>query len=482
MHREQGTLSSIAVRRPRACRTDASGVPGDATLGVAGTFDRTPVPAASGACAAAPAERDRNEGHAGQPPAVSGAILAGGSARRFGGRDKSSLIVGGRRIIDRQLEVLASHHRRGVHRRRLPGTLRGVGLAVVPDLVRGRAPRRSLTALVHARHALVLVLACDLPLVEALAARAPRPAGLGTPTRACRGTRAGGIRCARATPTRCADALAARLDGGHLKVIDAVATLRLVEVGPDELATGRSVRTVVDQREHGGRLRRRSPARTIGLPARVHDPSRPARRPLPRRLCAGPVVCPHRSRPAGAHDRGPAEARARGPGAAVRLRTGAATPQGSPRHRAGGGRGARARSTASRSSRRRPTATSTCSSIGRRSSARGWPPARPRARPTRCPRRFRARRPSSSTPPSTRTRPRTSGTCATAALGDTLVRLLRFCGVPVEVQNYIDDTGVQVADVVVGFQHLEGKTLDEVRAIADTHAIRLRTAGTSTRA
>jgi arginyl-tRNA synthetase len=55
-----------------------------------------------------------------------------------------------------------------------------------------------------------------------------------------------------------------------------------------------------------------------------------------------------------------------------------------------------------------------------------------------------------------------------AALGDTLVRVLRFNAIPVEVQNYIDDTGVQVADVVVGFRVLEGKTLDEVRQIADT--------------
>jgi arginyl-tRNA synthetase len=55
-----------------------------------------------------------------------------------------------------------------------------------------------------------------------------------------------------------------------------------------------------------------------------------------------------------------------------------------------------------------------------------------------------------------------------ATLGDTLVRLLRFSGVPVEVQNYIDDTGVQVADVVVGFRELEGKSLDEIRAIADS--------------
>jgi arginyl-tRNA synthetase len=42
-----------------------------------------------------------------------------------------------------------------------------------------------------------------------------------------------------------------------------------------------------------------------------------------------------------------------------------------------------------------------------------------------------------------------------AILGDTFVRLLRAAGQKVDVQNYIDNTGVQVADVVVGFQHLE---------------------------
>jgi arginyl-tRNA synthetase len=55
-----------------------------------------------------------------------------------------------------------------------------------------------------------------------------------------------------------------------------------------------------------------------------------------------------------------------------------------------------------------------------------------------------------------------------AALGDTLVRLLRFRGAAVEVQNYIDDTGVQVADVVVGFEALEGKDLEAIRRLADT--------------
>jgi arginyl-tRNA synthetase len=54
-----------------------------------------------------------------------------------------------------------------------------------------------------------------------------------------------------------------------------------------------------------------------------------------------------------------------------------------------------------------------------------------------------------------------------AILGDTFVRLLRAAGQKVDVQNYIDNTGVQVADVVVGFQHLEGKSLADVRLLLD---------------
>ena len=55
-----------------------------------------------------------------------------------------------------------------------------------------------------------------------------------------------------------------------------------------------------------------------------------------------------------------------------------------------------------------------------------------------------------------------------AALGDTIARVLRFRGLQVEVQNYIDDLGVQVADILVGFMELEHRTLAEVREIADT--------------
>jgi arginyl-tRNA synthetase len=55
-----------------------------------------------------------------------------------------------------------------------------------------------------------------------------------------------------------------------------------------------------------------------------------------------------------------------------------------------------------------------------------------------------------------------------SVLGDTLVRILLAANERVEVQNYIDNTGVQVADVVVGFVHLEKMTLEDIKALDQT--------------
>jgi arginyl-tRNA synthetase len=52
-----------------------------------------------------------------------------------------------------------------------------------------------------------------------------------------------------------------------------------------------------------------------------------------------------------------------------------------------------------------------------------------------------------------------------AILGDTFVRLLQFAGRQVDVQNYIDNTGVQVADVVVGFLYIEKKSRAEIEQL-----------------
>ena len=67
-----------------------------------------------------------------------------------------------------------------------------------------------------------------------------------------------------------------------------------------------------------------------------------------------------------------------------------------------------------------------------------------------------------------------------AILGDTFVRLLRAAGQKVDVQNYIDNTGVQVADVVVGFQHLESMSLEQVRTLLAEFELRAKGAASHT--
>ena len=85
---------------------------------------------------------------------VSAAILAGGKATRFGGRDKSALLVEGRTILERQLDVLSL----------VADDVQIVREDLVPDC----GPLGGVyTALTLARHDLVFVLACDMPHVTA---------------------------------------------------------------------------------------------------------------------------------------------------------------------------------------------------------------------------------------------------------------------------------------------------------------------------
>lgn len=95
----------------------------------------------------------------------SAAILAGGTARRFDGRDKSALVVDGRTILDRQVTELASI----VHDVLLVG-----GQATHPaarhidDLVPGCGPLGGLHAALTATDGgSVALVACDMPYVTA---------------------------------------------------------------------------------------------------------------------------------------------------------------------------------------------------------------------------------------------------------------------------------------------------------------------------
>src|SRR5687768_10367958 len=52
-----------------------------------------------------------------------------------------------------------------------------------------------------------------------------------------------------------------------------------------------------------------------------------------------------------------------------------------------------------------------------------------------------------------------------SVIGDTFVNILGAAGNRVEIQNYIDNTGVQVADVVIGFVHIEKMSLDDIKTL-----------------
>jgi molybdopterin-guanine dinucleotide biosynthesis protein A len=93
-------------------------------------------------------------------------ILAGGQARRFGGRNKSMLVVDGLPLLARQIAMLRARR----HRVAIVGGTRerhgAFGAPVLPDICAGRGALGGLyTALAHARTDRVLVLACDMPFV-----------------------------------------------------------------------------------------------------------------------------------------------------------------------------------------------------------------------------------------------------------------------------------------------------------------------------
>ena len=163
------------------------------------------------------------------------AILAGGRARRLGGRDKSQLVIGGRTILARQLDVLQRLVPRVVVVANDAEAFAGAGLPVLPDAVPGGGSLGGIyTALAHAGGP-VLVLACDMPFVTApFLARvieAGREADIAIP----RGKDGYQPLCANYAPS-CVGPLRRRIEQGALKVVDLLADVRVREIGPDEIA------------------------------------------------------------------------------------------------------------------------------------------------------------------------------------------------------------------------------------------------------
>jgi molybdopterin-guanine dinucleotide biosynthesis protein A len=164
------------------------------------------------------------------------AIVAGGRARRFGGQDKSRLVVEGRTIIVRQLEVLQQVAAPIFVVGPDPARYADLGLPVHPDAVPDAGALGGIyTALLHATTAHVLVVACDLPFLHAgLLARL---------IAASRGRDGAWARSDRhpqpllACYRRDAHSRArAQIDAGRLRATDLAQVLDIAEIGPAEIA------------------------------------------------------------------------------------------------------------------------------------------------------------------------------------------------------------------------------------------------------
>ena len=166
---------------------------------------------------------------------ASAAILVGGKARRFGGRNKGALLVGGRRILDRQLAEITQLTDDIL----LVGSLAADpphGVRLVPDRVPDSGPLGGLdAALAAARDRTLIVVACDMPFVTApflahLVARSEdRDAVVPRTERGYHPL------CAVYT-TACQQPIARRLAERRLKMLELFADLKVHVVEQDEIA------------------------------------------------------------------------------------------------------------------------------------------------------------------------------------------------------------------------------------------------------
>jgi molybdopterin-guanine dinucleotide biosynthesis protein A len=97
-----------------------------------------------------------------------GAILAGGRARRLGGLSKAGLTLqpGGASILDRQLARLRAVVDRTIIIANDAEPFRDAGVPVIPDMVPGGGALGALYTAVHAGTDWTLVVACDMPFVS----------------------------------------------------------------------------------------------------------------------------------------------------------------------------------------------------------------------------------------------------------------------------------------------------------------------------
>jgi molybdenum cofactor guanylyltransferase len=163
------------------------------------------------------------------------AILAGGRARRLGGRDKSRLVVGGRTILEQQIDLLRRLVPRVIVVAGDPAPFAGAGVEVVADAVPDCGSLGGIYTAVIAAQGPVLVLACDMPFVTAPFLSRVIDAGRGADIAIPR-TRDGYHPLCAAYGQACAGPLGGRIARRALKVVDLLSDVRVTELTQDEIA------------------------------------------------------------------------------------------------------------------------------------------------------------------------------------------------------------------------------------------------------
>ena len=151
----------------------------------------------------------------------------------MGGADKATLPVGGRSVLDRQLDVLRALTPHLMIVSRDGQSYRHRGVTEVADAVTGVGPLGGVyTALTKARTTLVLVVACDMPFLSAPLREALVAAGAGGDVAVPCDDRGWHPLCA-CYQTHVAGQLRACIETGVLAVRAAIAPLAVREIGPD---------------------------------------------------------------------------------------------------------------------------------------------------------------------------------------------------------------------------------------------------------
>lgn len=164
------------------------------------------------------------------------AIIAGGDARRFDGRDKGALAIGEARIIDREIAVLREVADHLVIVANDPDRYRSLGLPIVEDLVPGAGALGGIyTAITLARDTPTLVVACDMPFLSAGFLRHLAIAGREVDVAIPRTAEGYEPLCASYSRA-CADPIRRRIDAGALTVSGLLSDVRVREIGPEEIA------------------------------------------------------------------------------------------------------------------------------------------------------------------------------------------------------------------------------------------------------